>query len=110
MTLDIVRDEAGFLALEPYWDKLLEQCNTCTPFLRWDWMRLWWAEFKTDFELVVVVVRDDVGVPLAIAPLTIGREHEGLRRHLRHLGFMSGFGFVQGERMDFLVPAGKEAK
>jgi CelD/BcsL family acetyltransferase involved in cellulose biosynthesis len=108
--LDIVRDEAGFAALEPHWDKLLDQGSTCSPFLRWDWMRLWWAEFYADFELIIAVVRDEAGAPLAIAPLTIGREHEGLRRHLRHLGFMSGFGMVQGERMDFLVPAGKEAE
>lgn len=110
MRLDIVRDDAGFAALEPYWDKLLDQSSTCTPFLRWDWMRLWWAEFYTDFELVIAVVRDESGVPLAIAPLTIGREYEGLGRYLRHLSFMSGFGLVQGERMDFLVPAGREAE
>lgn len=110
MKLDIVRDEADFLALKPVWDALLEQSATRTPFMRWDWVWLWWEEFKTDFVLTIAVVRDERGAPLAIAPLIIGRECEGMRRHLRHLGFLGGLGEVKGERMDFLVPAGREAE
>lgn len=108
MRLDIIQDEAGFAALEPYWDSLLEQSATRSPFLRWDWVRLWWEEFHTDFELTIAVVRDANGIPQAIAPLMIGVETDGLRRHLRHLGFLAGLGEVKGERMDFLVPAGRE--
>ncbi len=110
MILDIVRDEAGFAALQPWWDALLEQSATCTPFLRWDWVRMWWEDFHKGFELTIAVVRDAAGVPLAIAPLMIGLEVEGMRRHLRHLGFLAGLGEVKGERMDFLVPVGREAE
>ena len=110
MRVDIVRDEAGFAALGPYWDALLEQSATRSSFLRWDWMRFWWEEFHTDFALTIAVVRDAEGIPQAIAPLMIGLETDGMRRHLRHLGFLSGLGDVKGERMDFLVPAGREAE
>ena len=108
MTLEIIRDEVGFAALEPWWDVLLEQSATRTPFLRWDWVRLWWAEFHTDFTLAITVLRDAESRPLAIAPLMIGQENDGMRRHLRHLGFLAGLGEAKGERMDFLVPAGRE--
>jgi len=106
--LDIIRDEAGFAALEPHWDALLEQSATPTPFMRWDWVRLWWEEFHSDYKLALAVVRDDDGVPQAIAPLMIGPEKEGMRRFMRHLGFLAGLGEAKGERMDFLVPAGRE--
>ncbi|TDU68080.1 CelD/BcsL family acetyltransferase involved in cellulose biosynthesis [Prosthecobacter fusiformis] len=110
MRLEIVRDEAGFAALEPVWDGLLERGATCTPFLRWDWVRLWWDEFHTDFQLTIGVLRDDAGGVVAIAPLMIGQESVGMRRHLKHLGFLAGLGEAKGERMDFLVPAGREAE
>ncbi|MEN3939814.1 GNAT family N-acetyltransferase [Prosthecobacter sp. SYSU 5D2] len=108
MRLDIVRDEAGFAALEPVWDALLDCSATCTPFMRWDWVRLWWEEFGADFELTIAVLRNDAALPVAIAPLMIGREKTGMRKHLRHLGFLGGLGEARGERMDFLVPAGNE--
>lgn len=110
MRLEIVRDDAGLAGLESVWDKLLEQSATCTPFLRWDWVRLWWEEFHGQFELAVAVVRDEADSVLAIAPLMIGLEQDGMRRHLRHLGFLGGLGEAKGERMDFLVPSGQEAE
>lgn len=110
MILDIVRDNPGFAALALCWDALLEQSATRSPFLRWDWMRLWWEEFQSDYELAIGVVRDADGTPLAIAPLMIGSDEDGMRRHLRHIGFLAGLGEVKGERMDFLVPKGREAE
>lgn len=110
MKLDIVSDEIDFLALKPAWDSLLEQSAIRSPFMRWDWAWFWWQEFKTDFALRIAVVRDERGTPLAIAPFIVGAECEGMRRHLRHLGFLGGLGEVKGERMDFLVPAGREAE
>lgn len=110
MRLDIIRDEAGFLALQPWWDALLEQSATPTPFLRWDWVRLWWEIFHEGFQLAIAVLRDAQQRPLAIAPLMIGAEPAGMRRHLQHIGFLAGLGEVKGERMDFLVPRGREVE
>lgn len=110
MKLDLVQDEAGFAALEAHWDALLEQTAIRTPFMRWDWAHLWWHEFREEFSLAIAVVRDSTGLPLAIAPLVLGYEEDGMRKHLRHLGFLGGLGEVKGERMDFLVPAGRESE
>lgn len=108
LTLDIVRDEEAFLALAPHWDSLVDQTAIASPFLRWDWMRLWWEHCRGEATLAVGVLRDAAGVPQAIAPLMLARETEGARRHLTALSFLSGFGAAHGERLDFIVPAGRE--
>ncbi len=108
LTLDIVREEAAFFALAPFWDALVEKASTRSPFLRWDWMRTWWEECPGDAGLAVGVLRNEEGVPQAIAPLMLARETDGARRHLTALAFLSGFGAAHGERLDFIVPAGCE--
>jgi CelD/BcsL family acetyltransferase involved in cellulose biosynthesis len=108
MKLELIRDEAGLQALQPFWDNLLEQSATPTPFLRWDWVSFWWAEHRNDYRLAVGVIRDEAGEPEAIAPLVVGKEPEGPRRHLRQLSFINGIGPLQGERLDFLVQRGRE--
>lgn len=108
LTLDLVRDEAAFFALQPYWDALVEQMTVRSPFLRWDWLSLWWEECRQEATLAVAVMRDAEGVPHAIAPLMLARETDPARRHLRTLTFLAGFGEARGERLDFIVPAGQE--
>ncbi|HRH94806.1 MAG TPA: GNAT family N-acetyltransferase [Prosthecobacter sp.] len=108
LTLDVVRDEAGFRALQPFWDPLVEQTSTRSPFLRWDWLSLWWEECRGDAKLAIAVLRDAEGVPQAIAPLMLAHEQDPARRHLVTLGFLGGFGDAHGERLDLIVPAGQE--
>jgi CelD/BcsL family acetyltransferase involved in cellulose biosynthesis len=108
LTLDLVRDEAGFYALEPCWDALVDQMATRSPFVRWDWMRLWWEECGADAQLAIAVLRNGEGAPQAIAPLMLARESDHARRHLVTLAFLSGFGEAHGERLDFIVPEGRE--
>ena len=73
MKLDIIRDEAGFAALEPVWDALLMQSSTHSPFQAWDYVRLWWAACRDEFQLCIGVVRDDEEQVVGIAPLVIGK-------------------------------------
>ena len=108
LTLDIVRDEAGFHALQPFWDTLVDQMATRSPFLRWDWLSLWWDECRREAQLVTAVLRDAEGVPHAIAPLMLASEPDPARKHLVTLSFLAGFGDAQGERLDLIVPAGQE--
>jgi Acetyltransferase (GNAT) domain len=110
MTLEILCGEAGFVALEPVWDRLLDSSATHSPFLAWDYVRLWWEECRADYQLSIGVVRDEAQQIIGIAPFVIGGDRGDSRQHLRHLGFMNGIGEVQGERMDLLVPAGREAE
>ena len=108
LTLDIVRDEAGFHALQPFWDTLVDQMATRSPFVRWDWMSLWWEECRKEARLVIGVLRDAEGIPQAIAPLMLASEPDRVRKHLVTLTFLAGFGEAHGERMDLIVPAGQE--
>lgn len=108
LVLDLVRDEAGFHALEPFWDTLVDQMAVRTPFVRWEWMRLWWEECGAGAQLALAVLRDAEDIPQAIAPLMLAREDDRARRHLVTLAFLGGFGHAHGERFDFIVPAGRE--
>jgi|GEM_PF-1809843 len=108
LMLDIIRDQDGFYALEPFWDTLVDQMAIRSPFVRWDWMRLWWEECGAGAQLALAVLRDVEGIPQAIAPLMLARENDRARRHLVTLAFLGGFGPAHGERLDFIVPAGHE--
>lgn len=110
MTLDIVTAEAAFASLEPVWDSLLDSSATHSPFLAWDYVRLWWEQFRDEYQLRIGVVRDANSQIIGIAPLVIGTDRGESRQHLRHLGFINGLGEVQGERLDVMVPAGREAE
>lgn len=110
LRLEIIADEARFQELGSCWDQLLESSVTRSPFLRWDWVSLWWKEYRGQFQLAIGVVRDVWGVPLAIAPLVTGRsQHGGARKHLRHLVFMGGDGDICAQVLDFIIPKGFEA-
>lgn len=109
LEMEVVRDEAGIESLRPYWDGLVERSATVAPFMRFEWMRLWSHEFRAEYSPCVVVLKDGLGEPQAIAPLMLGRGTRG-REHLRVLGFLGGLGHAQGERMDFIVPRGREAE
>jgi CelD/BcsL family acetyltransferase involved in cellulose biosynthesis len=111
LNLSIVRDEAAFYALREDWQRLHAASATCSPFQHWEWVQLWWQECRAEYELALGIVREGVDGPVCgIAPLVIGPDREGLRRNMRHLGFIHGLGPVQGERLDFLVAAGDEAR
>jgi CelD/BcsL family acetyltransferase involved in cellulose biosynthesis len=111
LMLDIVRTQEDFLALNTWWDALVDQCEMRSPFLRWDYMCLWWSECReNDARLAVGVLRDAEGVPLAIAPLMLTSVRDAGRRCLRHLSFLAGLGHAHGERLDFIVPAGEEGE
>ena len=109
LLLRVVDDEESFLALEPHWDALLEQSAVRTPFMSWDWVSIRWQQLSARCRLCVGVVDDPAtGTPIAIAPLFIGRGHEGPRKALRILTFLGALGDVPSQGMDFLVPAGRE--
>ena len=106
--LEIIRDEPGFLALQPHWEALLERSATRTPFLTWDWSKLWWEHFRDRFKLRIGVLRNTRGEVVAIAPFVLGRDENGPRKHLRHLTLLGGLGEVFSEGQDFLMAQGDE--
>jgi CelD/BcsL family acetyltransferase involved in cellulose biosynthesis len=110
LRLEIITDEERLLELAPCWDRLLERNAIRSPFLRWDWVSLWWEEERSNFELAVAVLRDATNVVQAIAPMVLGHPPDHARRSLRHLAFMGGIGQIQSLRLDFIVPRGLESQ
>ena len=103
LSLRWVRDGTALAALESQWDRLLEGCETVSPFMRWDWVWRWWRAHEDAFRLVVLVA-EERGDVVAIAPFVIGHEDRGNRRGLRQLALMAGIGDAQGERMNLMIP------
>lgn len=71
-SVDLVTDNAAFLALEAEWNEAVDRARIAHPFLRHEWCRAWWEAFGTGQCLHVVIVRRDNRI-CAIAPLMFER-------------------------------------
>lgn len=107
-TLEVVRSDEAFDALQDSWEELVGQMQVGTPFVRYDWCRSWWRHFGKGQRLAIGVLRERNGQVVAIAPCVITAGSAGFRRGMKHLTWMGGLGDVLVERMDFLVPNGRE--
>jgi len=84
LQIDLIRDEAGFLALEHDWRALVDGSRVLTPFQTWEWVEAWWRHhgYGTPF----VLVARDAGVVVGILPLVLGRYRGTPLRQLRWMG------------------------
>jgi CelD/BcsL family acetyltransferase involved in cellulose biosynthesis len=73
MTSRIVTDMAGWEALRPWWDSLLEASTDSTPWQTWDYLANWWRNLAEDRKLRIVVV-ESAGTPVMIFPMQITKE------------------------------------
>jgi CelD/BcsL family acetyltransferase involved in cellulose biosynthesis len=75
-SVDLVSDNAGFVALEGEWNDAVERAGIAHPFLRHEWLRTWWEAFGGGHgqELHTFVVRHE-GRVCAIAPLMFDSAH-----------------------------------
>ena len=100
-TVEVVTEYADFLALEPSWNTLVERAGVDHPFLRHEWIRIWWDCFGQGQKLHIVLVRhrDEL---VAIAPLKLacGRMY-GFT--VRRLEFIFN---VHTPRLDVIVARG----
>ena len=98
LRIEVVTDEAGFLALEAAWRRLIAVSDLDHPFLTFEWVRSWWEAFGDGNGLHIIVARENETV-VGIAPLMFTkRRFYGLR--LRCLEFIAN---VHTPRFDFLV-------
>ena len=67
ISLALVSSRAGFDALEPHWDRLVDCMEVPSPFLSWDWSRTWWEVFGHRKQLRVAVFHE-AGQVVGIAP------------------------------------------
>ncbi len=91
----IVRDIAGWDALEGEWKALFDASPTASPALRWEWQRDWWALYGPvcadarpgDESLRIAAVRRD-GRLIGLLPLYVNRGGTA-PFHVRRLMFLS---------------------
>lgn len=77
LSLDTVRDDAGFEPLEQEWDALVRAMPRPSPFLLHCWLRAWWRHYGAGAELAVHLARRD-GALVGALPLVV-RRSRGLR-------------------------------
>lgn len=59
MRLETINNLKQFELLEKEWDALLEKSDQKSIFLSWEWLYLWWINFRKGKELAILTVRDD---------------------------------------------------
>jgi CelD/BcsL family acetyltransferase involved in cellulose biosynthesis len=62
-------DSAAFDLLAHQWDKLLTCSSTNTPFLTWQWQKLWWSSWHHNRHLRIITVSEESGKLFGLAPL-----------------------------------------
>lgn len=68
--------------LDPLWTKLLVQARNESPFLDWQWLKLWWSHFSpAPGESAHMCVAYDEGEPIGALPVVVGpvRRTPGIR-------------------------------
>jgi CelD/BcsL family acetyltransferase involved in cellulose biosynthesis len=97
-TVEAVTNYETFLALEPVWNRLVDEAHAGHPFVRHEWIRAWWESFGAGRELHILLVRAN-REPIAIVPLmSCAGRFCGLP--VRQLQFIWN---VYAERFDFIV-------
>lgn len=104
LRVETVSDYESLLALEPDWNRLVDEAGIDHPFLSHEWICTWWECFCADKQLHILVVKAG-GEPIAIAPLMLGQDRlYGVT--VRRLQLISN---VHAQRSDFIVGRGAEA-
>lgn len=108
--IDLIRDDAGFRALEPEWNALLQRSAADSVFMTFEYLSTWWKAYGKNYELYLLAARDDNGALIGLAPLMLGRGSSFARRHFRHLTFIGGLGDALAEYQDFVIEPGLESE
>jgi len=66
-----ISDAEAFDALHESWNGLLDQCACDLPFLRHEWLRLWWAHFGREHRLAIVTARRGGRLVLALPMMEV---------------------------------------
>jgi CelD/BcsL family acetyltransferase involved in cellulose biosynthesis len=108
LQIDVIRDAGGLLAVAAEWNAVLQSSRSNSIFLTWEWVHTWWAVYGERKRLNVLVVRDEDGSVVGIAPLmvidlrTLGIWQLGAVR------FIGDGGDVTPEHLDIFAKPGRE--
>ena len=105
LTVTVIDDVREFTALEDEWRELLRSSSSDNPFLTWEWLHTWWAQFGSPGTLRLILVRSGDTL-LAIAPL---RRVAARLRWFSRLEFL-GTGEAGSDYLDLIVRRGHEAE
>lgn len=67
-SIEVVASVDGMDRLRPDWDRLVDEMDVPSPFLSWDWNRIWWEHFGGRHRMQVLVFRE-AGQIVGILPL-----------------------------------------
>lgn len=86
-TLRLIENDTDFAALREKWQELLNRSYSNVLSLTHSWMVNWWQSFHADNKLHIIIVADENGEIIAIAPMMLNVYN--LRgKKLRRIGFM----------------------
>jgi len=104
LTAKVIDDVREFTTLEDEWRELLRSSSSDNPFLTWEWLHAWWAQFGRPGTLRLIVVRSGNSL-VAIAPF---RQVVPRFRLFQRLEFL-GTGQAGSDYLDLIVRCGHEA-
>jgi len=99
--------EEEFLKIKDEWTYLLENSESNTIFLTWEWLSTWWKFYHKNKDLFIITVRDACRVLQGIAPLCIKKVNIYGVVPIKILTFL-GTDEVCSDYLDFIICRGKE--
>jgi CelD/BcsL family acetyltransferase involved in cellulose biosynthesis len=72
LRVESIDTRAQILSLKPIWNDLLARSDMDVPFMTFEWLQVWLKTYGNDFELLVLLVKDE-GSVIAIVPLKRGK-------------------------------------
>jgi CelD/BcsL family acetyltransferase involved in cellulose biosynthesis len=106
MTVTVYREPSVFEALAEEWNALVDSNPATPPFLRCEWLRLWWRIVGRG-DLWVLAARDEAGALIGLAPLYLDVGEDGARV-LRQVGHGPPFYMEISDYLDLPVAPGRE--
>jgi len=108
LTIEEIRTNEAFRALEPHWNALLDRCDRQEIYLTFEWISSWWRCFGTkEKSLLLLVVRDGTEI-VGIAPFMEQHGHL-LGLPVRSIEFLSMAEYADSPSncaasLDFIIP------
>jgi CelD/BcsL family acetyltransferase involved in cellulose biosynthesis len=106
LQVEPIRNHSDFARLEPEWNGLLRRSPSNGLFLTWEWVATWWSVYGPKDRLLVLVVRDDGGQLIGLAPLKVSRRRLFKVWPVEVLEFIGWGGDVTPEYLDMIVADG----
>lgn len=102
MQIRLINRFAELEEYAPRWNSLLARSGSDSIFLTWQWLASWWDVFGGELTLMVLVAEEH-GELLGLAPLMIAPFPGPGGRHVRTLMFMGQGGDTLAEFLDLIV-------